>query len=287
MEATAPAKVNLSLEVLGRRPDGYHEIRTVLQTIDLQDRLELEIAPSLVVECDDPSLTGEANLVWKAAAALAEYAGIRPGARVFIRKAIPVGMGLGGGSSDAAAALLALNRLWRLGLGVDELAGIAAGVGSDVTFFLRGGAALASGRGEIVRPLPSLPPLPMTLACPAWPIPDKTRRVYSHVTHGHYSDGGRAGEFAEILKAGRFVPDMMGNGLEGACFRVFPGMEELRRRMSGLAAARPVVSGAGPSLFCLPSTEDEHQRIANALKPQGIRVYRVRALGPIDGALPW
>ena len=121
LEVSAPAKLNLTLEVLGRRSDGYHEVRTVLQTIDLCDRLELGLAPDLTVECDDASLKGEANLIWRAAVALATYGNVQPRAHIFLRKRIPVGMGLGGGSSDAASALLALNQLWGLHLGTEEL----------------------------------------------------------------------------------------------------------------------------------------------------------------------
>ena len=280
MKITAPAKINLTLEVLGRRADGYHEIRTALQTIDLHDLLEVEDAPGLTVECDDPSLRGDSNLVWQAATALAGRAGIHPHARIFLRKAIPVGMGLGGGSSDAAAALLALDRLWGLALSMEELAGVAAQVGSDVAFFLWGGTALASGRGEIVQPVPPVSSLPMTLVCPLETIPDKTRRVYSSVTPDHYGSGKRTGELLEILKGGRFVSEMMYNGLEQVCLGVFPGLAELKQEASGAAASVPVLSGAGPAFFCLPTTEVEHGSIADALKPHGARVYRVRTMGP-------
>ena len=280
MEVTAPAKVNLALEVLERRADGFHEIRTVLQTIDLHDRLEIEDAPGLIVECDDPSLKGDSNLVWQAATVLAGRAGILPHARISLRKAIPVGMGLGGGSSDAAAALLALDRMWGLGLSMEELAGVAPQVGSDVAFFLWGGTAVASGRGEIVQPVPPVPSLPMTLICPLETIPDKTRRVYSSVTRDHYGSGKRTEQLLEILKGGRFVPKMMHNGLEQVCLGLFPGLSELKQVVSGVAASVPVLSGAGPAFFCLPTTEVEHRSIADALKPHGARVYRVRTVGP-------
>ena len=283
MKITAPAKINLTLEVLGRRADGFHEIRTVTQTIDLHDRLEIEDAPGLSVECDDPSLRGDSNLVWQAATALAGRAGILPHARILLRKAIPVGMGLGGGSSDAAAALLALDRLWELGMSMDELAGVAAQVGSDVAFFLWGGTAVASGRGEIVQPVPPVPSLPMTLICPLETIRDKTRRVYSSVTRDHYGSGKHTGELLEILKGGQFVPEMMYNGLEQVCLEVFPGLAELKQVVSGAATSVPVMSGAGPAFFCLPTTEVEHGSIADALKPHGARVYRVRTMGPREG----
>ena len=128
MEVQAFAKLNLTLEVLGRREDGYHQVRTILQTIDLADLLEISPARSLSVECDDRSLQGDANLVWQAARALAEAVDHQPGAHIYIQKRIPVGMGLGGGSSDAAAALVSLNELWGLGLTVGELSRVAAGL---------------------------------------------------------------------------------------------------------------------------------------------------------------
>ena len=279
MEIVAPAKVNLTLEVLGRRTDGFHEIKSVLQTIDLYDRLEVEDGPDLTVECDDPSLQNESNLVWQAALALAEHARIRAHARIVLHKVIPVGMGLGGGSSDAAAALLALDLLWGLGLSFDELAGVAAGVGSDVAFFLCGGTAFASGRGEIVHAVPPLPSLPMTLVCPWETIPDKTRRVYASVTPGNYGTGRRTEELLRILNGGRFVPESMHNGLEEVCLGLFPGLLDLKKEVSRAVASVSMVSGAGPALFCLPTTEVEHGGIADALKPYAARVYRVRTIG--------
>ena len=286
LEVSAPAKLNLTLEVLGRRTDGYHEVRTLLQTIDLCDSLELRFAPDLTVECDDAFLEGETNLVWRAAAALATYGNVQPRAHIFLRKRIPVGMGLGGGSSDAASALMALNELWGLHLGTEALARIAAGLGADVAFFLWGGTALATGRGEQIEPIQPLPAIPATLICPPSTIPDKTRRLYSEITPAQYSGGEHTARLAEILKAGQFVPGMIHNVFEKVCFQLFPELGELRQRVSSLAGSRPHLSGAGPALFCLPSTEDEYVRIANALKPTGVRVYLVRTVASQSSAVP-
>ena len=151
------AKINLSLEVIGRRDDGYHDVATILQTIDLADELALEPANTLSVTCDDPGLAGESNIVWRAATNLASRAGILPRARIHITKRIPVAAGLGGGSADAAAALLGLNRMWELNLATPELHQVAATLGSDVPFLLTGGTALATGRGDVLHPLPPLP----------------------------------------------------------------------------------------------------------------------------------
>ena len=124
MEVQAYAKLNLTFEVLGRRSDGFHDVTTIMQTIGLADVLRIEPDSELKVECEYPELAGELNLAWRAAIELAKAGNIEPRARITIEKHIPVGMGLGGGSSDAAAALLGLNRLWDLGLNLDELAAI-------------------------------------------------------------------------------------------------------------------------------------------------------------------
>jgi len=190
LEVSAQAKINLTLEVLGRRDDGYHQVRTILQTVDLADRLVIDPSSGLQVECDQPEINGESNLVWTAATALADHCGISPRARIVIKKGIPVSMGLGGGSSDAAAALIALNEMWELGLSHGDLAGIAAGIGSDVAFFLTGGTALAEGRGELITQLPALPSIALTLICPGATLSRKTAVMYSWLNLAHYSDGG-------------------------------------------------------------------------------------------------
>ena len=151
------AKINLTLEILGKRADGYHEVRTVMQTVGLADRLEVTAAADLSFTCSDPALATPDNLVYRAARLLqAEYA-VRTGAALRLEKRIPVAAGLGGGSSDAAATIVALNRLWNLQLSLTEQRRLAAALGSDVPFFLTGGTALATGRGERITPLPPLP----------------------------------------------------------------------------------------------------------------------------------
>ena len=147
----AYAKVNLTLEILGKRRDGYHDLASVMQTVNLFDTVTVSEADSIIVDCDGLEIDTEMNLATKAASVLKNRTGIRSGAKILIKKRIPVSAGLGGGSSDAAATLRGLNQIWKLGLSVDELADIAASVGSDVPFLLRGGTALVRGRGEEVR----------------------------------------------------------------------------------------------------------------------------------------
>ena len=287
MEVEAQAKLNFTFEVLGKRGDGYHEVKTVMQTVGLSDVLEVEHWPSLRVDCDSPELAGEVNLVWKAAQALAEARGVQPRARIGIRKRIPVAMGLGGGSSDAAAALRALNDLWETGATQDELAGIAAGIGSDVSFFLTGGTALAEGRGEMVSPLPPLPPFNLTLVFPDLAIEDKTRRMYSRITPAHYSDGGITRRLVLQLTGGGFIVqsirDCMFNVFQEIAEWEFPVLAEMRRLVAERGGPDLYLCGAGPAMFAVPSSEMEHRTVAEALQPKGAGVYLVTTTGPIPG----
>ena len=284
MEVLAYAKVNLTLEILGRRNDGYHEVRTILQTIDLADKLDISESPRLRVECDQPGLSGEDNLVWRAAESLAERAGVSPQVRISIQKRIPVGMGLGGGSSNAAAALSALNRFWQLDLGHEELSSTAAELGSDVPFFLTGGTALAQGRGEQVASLPALPPLPVTLVCPGTTVANKTAGMYSRITLAHYSDGGVTRRVVETLAGGQFiaeaVPGMVYNAFEDVAPQAFPDYDWLRLDLAEMAPGRFHLSGAGPAMFALGLSEDEHNRVEQALKPYPVDVYFAHTITP-------
>jgi 4-diphosphocytidyl-2-C-methyl-D-erythritol kinase len=230
-------------------------------------------------------LDGEANLVWRTAVELAESRGIRPKARIMIRKRIPVGMGLGGGSSDAAAALIGLNKLWNLCLDPEELAQIAAGLGSDVPFFLQGGTALAEGRGEEISPLPSLPRLGVLLICPGETLPNKTATLFSLMTAGHYSDGGITRQMVATLMSGQFVVDMVHNVFEEVAFNVFPGLSPIYRRLEGLTASPLRLSGAGPALFCLPDSQEEFSRVSEALPPHQGRAYLVQTITPAEAGM--
>ena len=186
----AAAKVNLTLEVLNRRPDGYHEISTVMHAVDLSDRLVLEEAPVCELHTSAPGVpTDERNLALRAALMLRDQAKVDRGVRITLEKRIPVAAGLGGGSTDAAAVLVGLNRLWELRWPVESLAELAVGLGMDVPFFLYGGAAVATGRGETLSPLGGSS-LGLVLVNPKFPV--STAEMYGRVTPAVYSDGGRA-----------------------------------------------------------------------------------------------
>ncbi len=274
--------MNLSLEVLGKRDDGYHEIKTVMQTINLADELDVEDRPTMRVECDSPELAGESNLVWKAATALASSRGIQPRALIRLRKRIPVAMGFGGGSSDAAVALRALNQLWDLQVDDEELAHIAAGVGSDVPFFLKGGTALAEGRGELIRPMPPLAPFNLTLVFPDLEISDKTRRMYSRLTPANYSDGGTTRLMVQLLMGGQFVAESIRsyiyNVFQDIAEWEFPVLAQMRQEVALNGGPELHLCGAGPAMFAIPSNETQHRAVVEALQPMGAGVYLVTTI---------
>lgn len=255
LELIAPAKLNLTLEVKGRRPDGYHDLVTVMQTIDLVDRVRLHEAPSLEIELSGERqlgvpVEGPRNLAFKAAQALAASAGLtNSGVRIELVKNIPAGMGLGGGSTDAAAVLRGLRKLWRLDITDAALIDVAASVGSDVPFFLRGGSALVTGRGEIVEPLPDCAPLLLTLFGSDMEIEDKTRRMYSTLAPIDYTDGHRGHVMAESIRRGLPIAETdYYNAFDRHIVAVAEPLAQAMTlcREAGLCV---IASGSGPSFF--------------------------------------
>ncbi len=250
LTVNAYAKVNLTLEVLGRRPDGYHEIVSVMQTVDLHDVLELTPADGVTLECDRPGLGTPDNLVLRAAAALRTVAGVRDGVHIELRKAIPVAAGLGGGSSDAAAALLGLSRLWGLGMSVGDLTPLAASLGSDVPFFLRGGTAMVQGRGERVRPLPGINLQWLLIVTPAIEVPKKTASLYSALPPSSYTAGHLTRKLeARIRGGGDVPPQLLFNTFDDVAEEAYPGIREYLDTLYALGAREVHLTGSGPSLF--------------------------------------
>ena len=246
----APAKVNLFLEVLGRRPDGYHEVAAVLQEIGLEDDLSAEPAGSFTLSCSGLAIPegGGENLVLKAARLLAREAGVKEGVAFRLHKRIPAGAGLGGGSSDAAAALKACCRLWKLDL--SAALGTAAAVGSDVPFFLTGGTALCTGRGERIERLPS--PLSNTEICTeicvVWPgIHLSTQQVYGAMG-GDFSGRKSASEFVKSLQSKEMH---LFNRLEEPALKLRPELGLLRKALGPGA----LMSGSGSAFFRLGGLE--------------------------------
>lgn len=276
----AYAKLNLALEVLARRPDGYHEIATVLQTISLADDLTFRPAADLGLWCSEPSLETPENLVLQAAHLLQDATGCRKGAAIRLEKGIPPASGLGGGSSDAAATLWALNRLWELSLDAEALHPLAARLGSDVPFFLRGGTALARGRGEEVRPLPLLAERWFLVVRPHLDIPRKTATLYGRLREQHWTRGRATEQLVAALESGAPLREAyIFNTFDAVAAEAFPGIGAWRRRLLECAPSRPHLAGAGPSLFIPVEDEAHGQAVVQRLRSYpGASVFIVKTV---------
>ena len=253
----APAKINLTLEVLGRRDDGYHDVASIMQTVDLFDTVSLEPSADLSVEWDADQVAPQENLALRAARLLKEATGAGGGARITVQKSIPISAGLGGGSSDAAAALAGLNRLWGTGLSTEELTPIAARIGSDVPFFLHGGAAMVAGRGEQVRPLPTPELNDIVLLSPAIDLPEKTAAVYGKLTSASYTRGLLTRKLEARIRGGGDVPaQFLFNAFDQVAFDAFPGLDEYWNAFESMGAREIHLAGSGPSMFAIVSRKE-------------------------------
>ena len=269
----APAKVNLVLEVLGKDND-YHRISSIVQSIDLCDVLSFELDKELSFECDESSLKHD-NLVTRAAGLLRESTRCDLGARIELRKHIPWGVGLGGGSSDAAATLLALNELWRLGLSRSELVHLALELGSDVPFFVHKGTALVEGKGERITPLPALAASSFVLLVPPLPrVTAKTKQMYARLRVADFTRGESVGAALLSLRQGkRPDPDGMFNVFEKIACTFFPGLDRYRQVMQEAGAPWVHLAGSGPCLFALFSETKEAGQVFSQLKRQRLECY--------------
>ncbi len=278
------AKVNLGLEVLGLREDGYHELRTLFQTIDLYDDLVLRRSEALItVSCDHPLVPTDAtNLAARAADELRRYAGVSAGVAIAIRKRIPVGGGLGGGSSNAAAVLLGLDRLWRLGLGPEGLHLLARRLGADVPFFLLGGTALGLARGDEVYPLRQQIRAHLVLVDPGMPV--STARVFSRLDASLTPRENSNSIFYFVSREleGRPAFRLLTNELEAAALEEVPGLREqagrIRATLLGAGACVSTLSGSGASYYGLFDETGPAQRACETLASQGFRVRITRTL---------
>lgn len=276
------AKINLTLEVTGKRTDGYHNIASVMQAIDLCDTLSLEPHPVIHFECSVPALNTPQNLVVRAAHMLADEAGVRQGARIRLDKRIPEAGGLGGGSSNAAAALKGLNEQWGLGLPTERLAPLAAALGSDVPFFLYGGAALARGRGEKIAPLSAAPATWLVLLLPGMAaIPNKTAGLYARITSEHYTREQATRRLKARLEKGQPPQaSWLYNVFEKVAFDFFPGLPDYRQRFLEAGARSVHLAGSGPTLFTLASDEHEAHELWHRLSGMGLKAEMARTVSP-------
>jgi 4-diphosphocytidyl-2-C-methyl-D-erythritol kinase len=270
----ARAKVNLCLDVFDLRPDGYHEVASVMQSLALHDVLALEAVPegiSLQV-AGEAVAAGEENLVLRAARRLAAATGCRRGAAVMLHKNIPVAAGLGGGSADAAAALAGLDRLWELGCAAGFLAEIGAELGADVPFCLTGGTALATGRGEKLTRLPPLPELGVLLLKPPYGL--SAGAVYRAFDSARPNHRPVARQMAEALAGGdwRRALQWCSNALEAVVFKEHPELAVLKQELQEAGALCALMSGSGPTVFGIFGTVAEAARAGESFKHRPLHV---------------
>jgi 4-diphosphocytidyl-2-C-methyl-D-erythritol kinase len=261
-----PAKINLFLEVLGKRPDGYHDIHTLMVAIRLYDTLVFRSQSSgLHLDCSRKDLSaGPDNLVLRAARLLQERTGCAQGARIRLVKRIPLAAGLAGGSSDAAATLLGLSKLWQLGLPRAELAKLGAELGSDVPFFFHSPAAWCTGRGEIVKPVAvNAQPLELVLLCP--PFGMMTADVYRHVKVPAPPQSGETIRSALTTGNAETLGPLLFNRLEEAALAVDGRLAGYRQRLAERQPAGLSLSGSGSSWFALCRSNAEATSLATAL----------------------
>lgn len=267
--AAAPAKINVGLRIVGKRPDGYHDLETLFVAVDLEDRLYAGARPDgeirLTVEGAPDIPAGEENLVMRAARLLAARVGGGHGADLRLVKRIPAGAGLGGGSSDAAAALLALDALWGAGLDEADFHALALALGSDVPFFLRGGTALGRGRGEILTASPPFPPWPILLAVPSFGV--ATRDAYAALAARLTGvDGG-----LRMLQTAVAEGDMKAlarhieNDLEAGVLRICPALGGLKRALEESGLDLVAMTGSGSAHFGIARDEERMRGVLRAV----------------------
>ncbi|QKG83075.1 4-(cytidine 5'-diphospho)-2-C-methyl-D-erythritol kinase [Kroppenstedtia pulmonis] len=281
----APAKINLTLDVLHKRADGYHELEMVMTTIDLADRIDLtETTGGIQLESTSGFVPfDERNLAYQAAVMVKERLGIKKGVHILIHKHIPVAAGLAGGSSDAAATLIGLNRLWNLGLSREELAKWGLELGSDVPFCVLGGTAIARGRGENLTPVPPPPPCWVILAKPSHGV--STAEVFGALKLDQVSHRPNLKGMIQALESKDFdaVCGHLDNVLEDVTIPAYPKVARLKERMAAFGAQGVLMSGSGPTVFGLINRESVAKRVVNGLRGFCRHVYAVRILGGTEG----
>lgn len=278
MRLFSHAKVNLFLKITGRRPDGFHNLETLFASISVKESLELkEIPQGIEILCNDPSVpTDSRNLIWKAAEALADAAGIKKGIRIRLEKQVPPGSGLGAGSSNAAAALIGLNQLWDAGLSKEELRNIAAGIGSDVPFFLEGGLCVATGRGEILSPVSGVPDLWMVLVRPDVSV----STPWAYKTFDSLTSIPKKGSLSDLTNVLDQSPEIIAahlvNDLEEAVLPAYAEIRQARDDLLQAGAFGALMSGSGSSVFGIVRDQAHAEQIAVSLKNRYPWVHTAR-----------
>lgn len=284
------AKINLTLDVHLKRPDGYHDIESVMQTISLHDIITVEKVSSqeITVETDSESIpSGERNLAYRAAVLLREAGKLVSGVRIYIEKNIPAQAGLGGGSSNGAAVLVGLNRLYNLGLDTEELSSYAASIGSDAAFFMDGGTALAEGRGERLTQLPDAPEMHLVVVKPDVGVP--TPWAYSELDSVPDRKPGKStGFMIEAIKSGdiRRIADCMSNDFEQVVLPGYPEINDIKKRLLDLGAKSALLAGSGAAVFGV--FEDNMQALEGSRHLQDLgQVFTTKTISKAEAADAW
>lgn len=280
----AYAKINLALDVLGKRQDGYHELETVLQGIDLHDVVEMERTPAgISVSCNWRELgSGPENLAYRAAQLVLDSFALDYGVKIHLQKKIPLAAGLAGGSTDAAAVLLGMNELFSMGLSRKELQEMAAVLGSDVPFCLFPLTAYARGRGEIITELPACPRLWLVVVKPPFGI--STREVYAHLPNVAIRERPDIKGLVRALENGEKEQLFSGmhNVLEYAAFDLYPVLSEFLCVLREIGGHKVMMSGSGPTLLVFQEDEASARKTASLLENRDCSVYIARTIGPED-----
>lgn len=276
----APAKINLGLDALYKRDDGYHELKMIMSSVDMADKLVFRELPQdeIIIETDSSFLpVDKRNHIYQAAQVLKRTFNIDKGVYVNVRKRIPVAAGLAGGSSDAAATLRGLNRLWELGLSLDELAVLAVEVGSDVPYCVRGNTAVVSGRGDVLKPLPAMPQCWVVMVKPR--ISVSTRTVFGSLSFNEIEHPNiDAIEAAVVAQDYHEMVKHLGNSLESVTIQKHPIVQQIKDKMIQFGADAALMSGSGPTVFALCEKYSRAQRVCNGLKGFCQDVHIVRTL---------
>lgn len=287
MKIKTRGKINLTLDVLGKRQDGYHEVEMIMQSIDLYDVMEFTPRNrNIIIHCDHKWVPEDKrNIVYKTTKLLQEEYNIKQGIEITIHKNIPVSAGLAGGSSNAAGTLKALNQLWKLNLPLEKLMEHGKKIGADVPFCLLGGTVLARGIGEILKPLPALPPTWLILVKP--PIPVSTAWAYQNLIFKKNPQHPKTQRVVQGIKEGnigKIIPHLY-NRLEGVSQAAHPEIAHIKRQLQDLGAKGVLMSGSGPTVFGICKDKKQAQYIYKKMRNTYREVFVVKSYNEEERAV--
>ena len=280
----APAKINLTLEILGKRSDNFHDLTSIMMSVNLNDEIKIEKSSTLEVFCTNRLIAKDFNLAYLAAKKLKAQFKLSKGAKITISKNIPIAAGLGGGSSDAAMTLIGLNKFWGLDLNLDQLFPIASALGSDIPFFLNNGTAMVQGKGELIRALPLANIKHAVILSPDISIKNKTAHMFSTVRSQDYTKGALTRKLeARIRRHGDIPSELLFNVFDEISIRIFPELNLIRQMFSDIWSGEVHLCGAGPSLFTLVESRENATALSLLLnRKTGFNAYVVEPTKPVE-----